>query len=119
MLAAIADALGRGDTAALVSLLHPEAVLVSDGGGMAPAARRVVYGADKVARLLVGLTSRHGQWLEAAVPVLVNGEQGVWIPGDGDAPESVTVFILAEGRVAACYSILNPAKLSHWRRPPR
>ncbi|MDQ2707318.1 MAG: sigma-70 family RNA polymerase sigma factor [Actinomycetota bacterium] len=113
MLANIADAIIRGDSATLVSLLHPDAVLISDSGGMAPAARRVVHGADKVARLLIGLANRHGtNWLTKATPVMVNGEQGYWTPGIGRAAEAVTVFSVADGLVVGCYSVLNPAKLS-------
>ncbi|MGI8816342.1 MAG: sigma factor [Pseudonocardia sp.] len=113
MLANIADAIIRGDSATLVSLLHPDAVLISNSGGMAPAARRVVHGADKVARLLIGLANRHGtNWLTKAIPVMVNGEQGYWTPGIGRAAEAVTVFSVADGLVVGCYSVLNPAKLS-------
>jgi RNA polymerase sigma-70 factor, ECF subfamily len=113
LLAAVADALGRGDTRALVSLLHPDAVLVNDSGGMTPAARRVVRGADKVARLLVGLSQRYGENLVAGwAPVLVNGELGYRSGGRGGAPESVSVFSVRDGRIAAVYSVLNPAKLS-------
>jgi RNA polymerase sigma-70 factor (ECF subfamily) len=113
MLGAIADAVMRADIPALVSLLHPDAVLVSDGGGIVSAARRVVHGADKVARLIIGLATRHGvDWLAGAVPMMVNGELGYWSPGLGGAAEAVTVFSVAEGRVTGCYSVLNPAKLN-------
>jgi len=108
----VAEALGRGDTQALVALLHPDAVMVNDSGGMTPAARRVVQGADKVARLLVGLTNRYGADLVAGwAPVLVNGEQGYRSGGRGGAPESVSVFSVRDGKIAAIYSVLNPAKL--------
>lgn len=113
MLIAIADAVMRTDTAALVSLLHPDVVLVNDSGGVVSAARRVIQGADKVARLLVGLAARNGTgWLAGAVPMMVNGELGYWTPGVGGAAEAVTVFSVADGRVTGCYSVLNPAKLN-------
>ena len=113
LLTAVADALSRGDTQSLVALLHPDAVLVSDSGGMTPAARREVYGADKVARLLVGLSQRYGEDLVAGwAPVLVNGEQGWRSGGHGGAPESVSVFSVQDGQIVAIYSMLNPAKLA-------
>ncbi|HTF48100.1 MAG TPA: RNA polymerase sigma factor SigJ [Pseudonocardia sp.] len=113
LLTAVADALSRGDTQSLVALLHPDAVLVSDSGGMTPAARREVYGADKVARLLVGLSQRYGEDLVAGwAPVLVNGEQGWRSGGHGGAPESVSVFSVRDGQIVAIYSMLNPAKLA-------
>jgi len=121
MLMAIASAITEGDAATLVGLLHPDAVLINDSGGMAPAARRVIRGADKVARLLLGLARRHGlDWLRGAVPMMVNGELGYWTPGAGSAPEAVTVFSVADGKVTGCYSVLNPAKLGRLPgMPPR
>lgn len=120
MLTAIADALIRADTPALVSLLHPDVVMVNDSGGVVSAARRVVEGADKVARLLLGLSVRHGTgWLAGAVPMMVNGELGYWTPAVGGAAEAVTVFSVADGRVTGCYSVLNPAKLNRVPGMPR
>jgi RNA polymerase sigma-70 factor (ECF subfamily) len=113
LLGAVADALNRGDAQALVALLHPDAVLVNDGGGLTPAARRAVRGADKVARLLLGLVQRYGEDLVGSyAPVLVNGEQGYRSGGRGGAPEAVSVFSVRDGRIAAIYSVLNPAKLA-------
>lgn len=120
LVAAIADAVIRADTAALVSLLAPDVVMVNDSGGVVSAARRVVEGAEKVARLLVGLATRHGTgWLTGAVPMMVNGEIGYWTPGVGGAPEAVTVFSFADGRATGCYSVLNPAKLNRVPGMPR
>lgn len=114
----LADALRRGDLRALVSLLHPDAVFISDSGGMTPAARRAVAGAEKIARLLLGLRERYGASLmENWAAVLVNGEQGYRSGGQGDAPEAVTSMTVRDGRIAALYSVLSPAKLS--RATPR
>jgi RNA polymerase sigma-70 factor (ECF subfamily) len=118
LLGAVADALSRGDTAALVSLLHPDAVLVNDSGGMAPAARRVVRGADKVARLLIGLRQRYGPGLvDGMTPLLVNGDAGYRTGGPAGAPDAVSVVSVADGRIAAFYTVLNPAKLTRLPGP--
>jgi RNA polymerase sigma-70 factor, ECF subfamily len=121
LLGAVAEALARGDIQGLVALLHPDAVLINDSGGMTPAARRVIHGAEKVARLLVGLTNRYGGDLLAGwSPVLVNGEQGYRSGGGrGGAPESVSVFSVQDGRIAAIYTVLNPAKLAAALDRPR
>jgi len=120
LLAAVGAALQRGDKRALVGLLHPDAVLVNDSGGMTPAARRVVHGAEKVARLLIGLSNRYGEDLLAGwAPVLVNGEQGYRAGGRGGNPVSVSVFSVQDGRIAAIYSVLNPAKLAAALDRPR
>ncbi|HEX4248510.1 MAG TPA: RNA polymerase sigma factor SigJ [Pseudonocardia sp.] len=113
LLGAVASAVQDGDVRALVALLHPDAVLVNDSGGMTPAARRVVHGAEKVARLLIGLSNRYGEDLLAGwAPVLVNGEQGYRSGGRGGAPVAVSVFSVEDGKIAAIYSVLNPAKLA-------
>jgi RNA polymerase sigma-70 factor (ECF subfamily) len=121
LLGAVAEALARGDIQGLVALLHPDAVLINDSGGMTPAARRVVHGAEKVARLLLGLTNRYGGDLLAGwSPVLVNGEQGYRSGGGrSGAPESVSVFSVQDGRIAAIYTVLNPAKLAAALDRPR
>jgi RNA polymerase sigma-70 factor (ECF subfamily) len=121
LLGAVAEALARGDIQGLVALLHPDAVLINDSGGMTPAARRVIHGAEKVARLLLGLTNRYGGELLAGwSPVLVNGEQGYRSGGGrGGAPESVSVFSVQDGRIAAIYTVLNPAKLAAALDRPR
>ncbi|MDT7568249.1 MAG: polymerase sigma-70 factor, subfamily [Pseudonocardiales bacterium] len=121
LLGAVAEALAHGDIQGLVALLHPDAVLINDSGGMTPAARRVIHGAEKVARLLLGLTNRYGGDLLAGwSPVLVNGEQGYRSGGGrGGAPESVSVFSVQDGRIAAIYTVLNPAKLAAALDRPR
>jgi RNA polymerase sigma-70 factor (ECF subfamily) len=121
LLGAVAEALALGDIQGLVALLHPDAVLINDSGGMTPAARRVIHGAEKVARLLLGLTNRYGGELLAGwSPVLVNGEQGYRSGGGrGGAPESVSVFSVQDGRIAAIYTVLNPAKLAAALDRPR
>ncbi|HZZ52168.1 MAG TPA: RNA polymerase sigma factor SigJ [Pseudonocardia sp.] len=121
VLAALTQALANGDKAALVSLLHPDAIMVNDSGGMTSAARRIVLGADKVARLLLGLSERYGNDLFAGfAPVIVNGDPGFRLGGRGGAPESISVLSVRDGRVEAVYSVLNPAKLARaMPRPPR
>jgi RNA polymerase sigma-70 factor (ECF subfamily) len=47
-----------GDVQALMDVLAPGAVLLSDGGGKVSAARRPVVGADHVARFLLGIASK-------------------------------------------------------------
>jgi RNA polymerase sigma-70 factor (ECF subfamily) len=121
VLVALTQALANGDKDALVSLLHPDAILVNDSGGMTSAARRIVLGADKVARLLLGLSERYGSDLLAGfAPLVVNGDSGFRLGGRGGAPESISVLSIRDGRVAAVYSVLNPAKLARATpRPPR
>ncbi len=112
VLAAFADAMARADRNALVALLHPDVVLLNDGGGVVSAARRAVIGADKVARLLLGLLARHGAGLLDGRLLQVNGELGLYTPATVSSPAAITVLVLRDGRITAIYGVLNPEKLT-------
>lgn len=58
LLVAFADACLRADASALAGLLAADAEAHTDGGGTAKAARKVVRGADRVARLFLGLAKK-------------------------------------------------------------
>ncbi|MGH3795185.1 MAG: sigma-70 family RNA polymerase sigma factor [Pseudonocardiaceae bacterium] len=113
-------AVATGDVQAVVTLLHPDAVMIGDGGGQERTARRPVRGADKVARFLLGLLERYGFGQVApARMVLVNGDLGMLIPpwpGDPEHPTPaagrVSCFAIRDGRVAAIYDVVNPDKLT-------
>jgi RNA polymerase sigma-70 factor (ECF subfamily) len=107
-----ADAMARADRDALVALLHPDAVYVSDSGGRTKSARRVILGADKVTRLLLGLLEKYGDsMLDSWSPIEVNGELGVWSPAFADTGAGASVLSIRDGRIAAVYQVLNPEKL--------
>ena len=69
---AFASAAASGDLAALIRVLDPDVVLVSDGGGLVTSARRPVLGADRVGRFLLGILARE-QPGDAINRVVVNG----------------------------------------------
>jgi len=112
-------ALAAGDMSAVVELLHPDAVLIGDSDGRARTARRIMVGADKIARFAIGLLERYGpERAFAGQLVLVNGDLGMAMPempGD-DAHfgmnRRVTTFAVRDGKVVAMYDIVNPDKLT-------
>lgn len=99
----------NGALEALVEVLAPDVVLRSDGGGVVSGvARHPVTGADKVARLLLGVAAKHG-----AIPWTsrVNGASGlVFEASDGVA--GVMAFTVADGRIVEIDFVVNPDKLS-------
>jgi RNA polymerase sigma-70 factor, ECF subfamily len=112
-------AVAAGDVPAVVALLHPDAVLVGDANGKARTARRLVRGADKVARLSVGLLRRYTTAaLDTARFVLVNGDLGLTIAPirrDGARPAldaHVVTFAVRGGRIEFIYDVANPDKLT-------
>jgi len=102
-----------GDMDALLVLLAPDVVLTGDGGGKATAVGKPLAGAERVAKLMAGLF-RRGQALGASLrPAWINGQPGgVTYDADGRV---VSVFALeiADGRVQAIRSVVNPDKLGH------
>ena len=119
VLEALLTAMAAGDVSAVARILHPDVVLVGDSDGRARTARRVMSGADTIARLFAGLltTYRPGAFATAR-PVLVNGELGVYVPpmpgGDGyrDLDTHVQTVAVRDGRVVAIYDQVNPDKLT-------
>ncbi|MGH3906404.1 MAG: sigma-70 family RNA polymerase sigma factor [Pseudonocardiaceae bacterium] len=125
VLDAFLAAVATGDVQAVVTLLHPDAVMIGDGGGKERTARRPVRGADKVARFLLGLLERYGfGQVDPARMVLVNGDLGMIIPewpGDAEHPTPaagrVSCFTIRDGRIAAIYDVVNPDKLTRALSP--
>ena len=108
-----------GDLNGVVTLLHPDAVLVGDSDGKVRTARRHVVGADKITRFLFGLAEVYGAHrLTHGRLVLVNGQLGMFIPhvpAEGDLraiDRRVTVFDMEDGLVTRIYDIVNPDKLT-------
>jgi RNA polymerase sigma-70 factor (ECF subfamily) len=98
-----------GDLAAAVALLAPGAVAISDGGGKVKTARRPILGAERVARLMIGLGRKAGRRLDDH-PASINGMPGIIGARDG-RPARATLFAIARGRIAAVFIQANPDKL--------
>jgi RNA polymerase sigma-70 factor (ECF subfamily) len=108
---AFIDAVLGKDVDRIRDLLAEDAVMWSDGGGVARAARKPVRGADLVSRFLVGI-QKGGIPADASMErVRVNGEPGLHFRGTGF--HSVWAFELAEGRIAGIRAVTNPDKLAH------
>jgi RNA polymerase sigma-70 factor (ECF subfamily) len=90
--------------------LDPTVVFRSDGGGVVPAARDAVHGADAVARLVHGLAQRYSAATVRISPV--NGGPGLVMEQAG-AVLAVASIAVAGGAVTAIDVVVNPAKLRH------
>ena len=106
-----------GDVKAIEAMLAEDAVLYSDGGGKAFAARRPVAGARKVANLLA-VVFRKLQGIGDVTPTTVNGRPGIVLTVGGSVVEVATVAPDAGGgAVGTVYIVLNPDKLRRWPAP--
>jgi RNA polymerase sigma-70 factor (ECF subfamily) len=108
---AFVTASAGGDLRALVGLLDPSVVYRADGGGVVRAARKVVHGADNVARLVLGVLGRVEPGVVVDVRV-VNGEPGLVFSQAGRAVGVVAFDVTPEGRIAAMDVQMNPEKLA-------
>jgi RNA polymerase sigma-70 factor (TIGR02957 family) len=118
------EATSTGNLEALMAVLSPGVTLVADGGGRAPAPRRPVRGAEKVARFLLTVTTEEqiARFLRSigSEPVAadlrtqlarVNGGPGIVI-ASGDKPISALVLDVADGVVRTIHLVANPEKLA-------
>ncbi|MGH9217059.1 MAG: nuclear transport factor 2 family protein, partial [Acidimicrobiales bacterium] len=105
------EALTAGDVDRVLSLLAEDAVLVSDGGAQAYAARRPVVGRERVARFLVNVSRRMTSMDVIIESAVVNGEPGVVVTRAGHRLLTLTAHV-DDGAIAALYSVVNPDKLA-------
>lgn len=106
----------QGDLPALMELLDPDVVLVSDGGRERHAARRPVVGPDRVARFIVNIVRRFPR-RAVFEPVWANGAPAVVARIDGQ-PVVLQSIHVAGGRVVRVETIVNPSKLAALDRGP-
>ncbi|NED95530.1 sigma-70 family RNA polymerase sigma factor [Phytoactinopolyspora alkaliphila] len=102
-----------GDLTALMDVLAPDVELRTDTGGKVRAARQVMVGRDKVARLFAS-DRVFGELSELTVGhVVVNGEPAVALLHPDGSLHSVGVIEVSEdGRhVCGIYGVINPDKL--------
>jgi len=97
------------DHDALLAAFAKEATLMSDGGGKAKAARKVVRGGTRVARFLLGVLRGAPEDLELR-KIVVNGETGLALRVAGRLV-SVMSFATDGKQILGVYSVLNPDKL--------
>jgi RNA polymerase sigma-70 factor, ECF subfamily len=102
-------AVNARDQEALLALFAEDATWTSDGGGQVVAARRVVRGAGRLTRFVLGIARRYqGRATYQVAPI--NGEMGLIISLDGRL-DSILSIDTDGTRILAVYNILNPQKL--------
>lgn len=102
-------AVAMGDRDAVLGLVAPDVVLVSDGGAARHAARRPVVGPDRVARFMINIAKRlvAGATFELCV---VNGSPGLLVRVD-DRPDFVAAFDVGAAGLRAINVVTNLDKL--------
>jgi RNA polymerase sigma-70 factor (TIGR02957 family) len=101
-------ALTAGDLQGLMDVLAPDVVVVADGGGLAPAARRPIVGRERVVAYLSRFPELVPE-IEIATP-LVNGALAARLDPGGELETAIT-FVVEDGRITRMYAMRNPHKL--------
>ncbi len=111
-------AVGDGDVQALETLLAEDVVLHGDGGGKAPALARALFGRSRVARTLGAWGSQAQRMTGISTePTEINGQAGAIVRDGEGRIVAVWALEIAESRVQAIHSVVNPDKLAHLGEP--
>jgi RNA polymerase sigma-70 factor (ECF subfamily) len=96
----------------LSALLAPDAIAYTDGGGRVAAALNPIYGADKIARFIVGLGRKfyEAALLETSM-IEVNGQLALLIR-DGEESLGIIAIETDGEHITTVYGLRNPEKLS-------
>ena len=107
-------AAGAGDLEGLEQLLAEDAALYSDGGGKVIAARKPIFGAARIARVVAKIAEkqrRRGPF--DARLVKVNGQPGrILRTADGTIWDVLSIDVV-DGRIQTVRVVRNPDKLAH------
>ena len=113
----LAAAVG-GEIDQLRDLLAADAIMYTDGGGVVTAARKPIYGADKIARFMVGVQRKAdypGDPVFALVDV--NGDPGVRMDSAAGGFLTIIAVEVGDGAIQAIRFFTNPERFPV--EPPR
>jgi RNA polymerase sigma-70 factor (ECF subfamily) len=100
-----------GDVERIRELLAADAIMYTDGGGVVTAARKPIYGADKIARFMVGVQRKDGYPADPIFTrVLVNGDPGVRMDSEAEGFLSIVAVEIGEGSIQCVRFFNNPER---------
>ena len=104
----------EGDVESLQAMLAEDVELHGDGGGKVPALARMLRGRDRVARTFMAW-ARQGRRVAGTSfrMVHLNGQPGALVLDADDRVLAAMALDVADGRVQAIRSVVNPEKLGH------
>jgi RNA polymerase sigma-70 factor (ECF subfamily) len=104
-------ALQADDQEAMLELITADATWTSDGGGKVPSTRRIVSGAPRIVRLVLGYERKMRRTLRHEL-AWINGESAIVTRAGGRIVFTTAAATDGE-RLVAFYRVLNPDKLRH------
>jgi RNA polymerase sigma-70 factor (ECF subfamily) len=110
------DATQAGELEPLIAFLTEDAILRSDHGGKAQAARRTLRGARNIGKFFLGISRKFLPDDRSMRFTTLNGRPGA-IAYSGARPETAFMADIADGKIQVIYVIRNPDKLRHLPGP--
>ncbi len=108
---AFMEAALSGEIDRIRDLLAADAIMYSDGGGVVTAARKPIYGAEKIARFFVGIQRKDTYPTDIQFAIVdVNGDPGVRMDSAEFGFVNVTAVEVGEGAVQAIRIFANPER---------
>ncbi|MEV6040849.1 RNA polymerase sigma factor SigJ [Nonomuraea sp. NPDC052116] len=118
------SASAEGDLDGLIELFASEVTMVSDGGGKARAALRVITGADNVSRWLLSInTPANIAAFMASIGMAGISDLSIGLAFMNNAPAmvisaggrviTVASLLISDGKIDTIYLIANPEKIAH------
>lgn len=98
-----------GDEQTLLALFSDDIVATADSGGKVTAARKIVRGKNRLARLFSITGAKYGASFKDMLSP-INGEIGLLTFYQGKV-FAATTFEFADGKISALYCVMNPDKL--------
>jgi RNA polymerase sigma-70 factor (TIGR02957 family) len=99
-------AVTSGDVRGLIEVLSPEVVLIADGGGLVPAARRPLVGSERVVAFLARVADLSDL---LATTARFNGMPSARFEVGGAV--TAVSLVIEDGRITRIYAMRNPNKL--------
>jgi RNA polymerase sigma-70 factor, ECF subfamily len=100
-----------GDVEQIRELLAADAIMYTDGGGVVTSARKPIYGADKIARFMVGVQRKDGYPGDPVFTrVLVNGDPGVRMDSEAEGFLSIVAIEIGDGAIQCVRFFNNPER---------
>jgi RNA polymerase sigma-70 factor (ECF subfamily) len=99
-------AVTSGDVQGLVEVLAPDVVLIADGGGLVPAARKPLIGAERVVAFLARVADLSDL---VSTTAWLNGMPGALFNVAGD--DTAVSLVIENDLITRIYAIRNPNKL--------
>jgi RNA polymerase sigma-70 factor (ECF subfamily) len=101
-----------GDVQAVMAMLAPDVVWTADSDGKASAARRPVIGAEKVARMVIGIVGRGLQLPDVRTEMAMCNAAPAVMLHSGDRLEGIFTVEIVDGKISNVYAMRNPDKLA-------